>query len=210
MKYIVILIIFICSGVGATELSQKDVQKIKEKLNTFSNIKGEFSQTKTLHDINLELKSTGKFTFMKKAGFIWETVSPIKSVMVYAIKEDIRQNEMCIIFDNNGEKTIEKKQVKQTDEIYDTIQSILRGDVEKLNEIFRISYSQKERGWKLLLDSKKNIVGSFINQIVITGNNDIIQSLVMTVPNKDKISIEFHDISKILETQDAEKISCNQ
>ena len=87
----------------------------------------------------------------------WKTDSPIKSTMIYAINGDLEQSEMCIIFDNDGKKTVEKKPIKQMDEEYNTIKSILRGDVEKLSEIFLISYNQNKIGWKLFLKSKMKI-----------------------------------------------------
>jgi outer membrane lipoprotein-sorting protein len=135
---------------------------------------GEFQQEKRLKILRKPLLSTGVFTYSQTKGVIWQTLTPIPSLLLV--------NEARLMT-GQGEQSIPPAFGK-------VFKAMLGGDLEQLSEGFIITGENKKTEWQCHLTPKDELLKKIISSIALSGDTEL-RSLEMQEVNGNSTRINF-------------------
>ena len=137
---------------------------------------GDFSQEKTVPGMKRSLKSSGKYVFSTE-GIIWNTEKPVNSIIALTSSKLIQKSP------DGSISVLDASTNKEFKNVSETISSIFNGNINQLEQFFKIDFSAKDESWSMLLSPKSGNISSAINKISIYGSGNTnaskIDSLVL-------------------------------
>lgn len=152
------------------------LSQINSRLTKSLITQGEFEQQKHLKVLRKPLVSQGSFTYHQNKGVIWQTLSPVTSILLV--------NESHLI-NTQGEQLIPAT-------FGSVFQAMLGGDLSKLQDSFIITAKQGD-SWQLQLQPKDAMLQKIIQSIELSGDNEI-RALVIQESNGNRSDIHFSHI----------------
>lgn len=166
-RFLILLAFLILPQIALADVfsSPKSLEYIVPNLPQFSSVNCRFKQEKRMPN-NVVLKSSGKFSFDRKAGVVFNTQEPIKAVNAYTSKD--------------------------YNQINDIINAISNKKYSKLEHQFDFFYVNSTP-WQFGLKPKKNSqTAKYLKSIEIYGTNKI-SKIVVTTNNSVKTTIWFYE-----------------
>lgn len=152
------------------------------------NMKGDFTQVKTISAVNRSLKSSGTFIFSLD-GIMWKTEKPFPSAMVVGMTS-VKQTLA------NGKQTVIDASSNQIfTSISTTLGAMFSGNGETLKENFNVEFVTSGTNWNATLTPKDNLVAKILTSLVISGNASAdfadLNKIVMSEASGDVITYNF-------------------
>lgn len=151
--------------------------QINSRLNKPLITQGEFEQQKHLKVLRKPLVSQGSFTYHQTKGVIWQTLSPVASILLI--------NESHLIT-AQGEQLIPAT-------FGSVFQAMLGGDLTQLREDFMIT-AKEGATWQLQLQPKEALLQKIIQSIELSGDSEV-RSVVIKETNGNSSQIQFSHIA---------------
>jgi len=175
------------------------------KLANFEQLNGKFKQTKILKELNVEIKTEGRFQVLKQGKdasiFRWDIVKPKPSKICI--------DSLGIVMDSADGDPAKRKNLKFSEvgkEAGDQIASLLKiitMDQNKIGDEFTI-----EKQDKLFVLSPKNKDGAFFETATLDINKaGLAQNVMIKEKSQDEIQIHFSDL-KTKTTPAAKEETC--
>ncbi len=146
-----------------------------------------FEQTKTIPQIERSFKTSGIFQFEKNKGIIVRQEKPDLQTFVSTTEE------FCF---NNKKDSLEK--LPHFSDVKDLMDHLLAGDMSDLEQIFEMSYSEKDEIWQLEVIPLRKDMKKFIQKITIKGSVDVIKRLVIEYKDGTKMDIHYTPVRRDL------------
>ena len=131
--------------------------KITARLDKTEITQGNFQQEKRLKILRKPLISTGSFTYHQTKGVIWNTLTPVPSLLLV---NDTR------LLTSQGELSVPAAFGK-------VFKAMLGGDLEELSNGFSITGSDQKTSWQIELKPKDELLKKIISSIVLSGDNEL-------------------------------------
>ena len=138
---------------------------------------GEFQQEKQLKVLRKPLISTGRFTYQQHKGVIWQTLTPVTSLLLV--------NESKVL-SNQGEQALPASFGR-------VFQAMLGGNLTQLNSDFLITVKDGTL-WHAQLQPKDALLQKVIQSIELSGDSEL-RELVIHETNGNQSRIRFSHIS---------------
>lgn len=183
------------------------------RLNSFAHIEGQFTQVKTLQEINVSIKTEGDFAITKsvsnKSLLHWNIKKPTKSLICI----DSEGLQMTSVSDNK-QNPITKKQIKFSEMGAETNDQILNFfkllslNQESAAQLFTVQPS----GQGFLLTPKDKEKSVFENVHIKINKQGLIENLLVQEKSHDKIEIRFFNIKtkKTISSEKAKTLTCEK
>lgn len=195
---------------AAAEPVSKDVLI---KLNSFAQIQGQFTQVKTLQELDVTIKSEGLFSITKfvsnKSLFHWSIKKPTSSFICI-------DSEGLQISSEPADKstTAKKKQIKFSEMGTETNDQILNFfkllslNQENAAELFTIERS----GQGFLLTPKDKEKSLFKTVQIEINKQGLVDNLIVEEKSQDKIAIHFFNMKtkKSISAEEAKHLQCEK
>ncbi|MCR5183106.1 MAG: outer membrane lipoprotein carrier protein LolA [Opitutales bacterium] len=142
-------------------------------------VAGDFEQTKTMLDLEIDLKSAGKFVFSKNDGALWQTDVPAKATILIS-------KESLTFFDKE-DKIVQEIKIgasAMAQEIVQIINDAMLGDVAALEKYFELNAQTENGGWRLELSPKESSLP--FSAITICGNGGEVSDIHFLNDSKDE------------------------
>ena len=177
MKYFAgLLLLFFSFTANAGDFSQDAL--ISRFFAGTQKISLDFRQIKAVPDIEKIFQSTGFFQFVKDKGFIIKQEKFPKFVST--------TERFCF-----GDKNEELKKLPYFSDIKQLFDDLLVGNMENLNKIFDVAYSETKNLWQMTLTPTQKDMKNFISKIHLTGTIKQIKTLSIEYTDKTKINVNF-------------------
>jgi outer membrane lipoprotein-sorting protein len=151
---------------------------ISRQLIQSSITQGKFQQEKQLKFLTKPLISNGLFIYHQKQGVIWQTESPLQSILL--------MNESTML---TGE---EKQAVPPA--LGHVFKALLGGEMDQLTDHFVVTGKQQGMSWSLQLAPKDEFFKKVITTINVTGDSEI-RNWELHESGGNVTRIHFTDIS---------------
>lgn len=190
MNVLFTMLVLLHSLTVAQAATTKQTQGLKIK--SFAELQGQFTQIKTLQELDVKIKTEGKFKIKKSLDknllFIWSILKPSPSVVCIDSEGiQISANEL------NGKSDQKKKQIKFSEVSKETSDQVLNFfkllslDQESSENLFFIH----QEGKSFLL-APKDPQTSLLRSVRIEVNRKgLIKNLLIEEKSSDKIQIQF-------------------
>lgn len=179
MKYIVFLFL-ICFSVFVRAESIPSDALIVQFLTGVQKMTLHFHQTKTIPEIERSFQSSGVFQFEKNKGIIMKQEKPSVRTFISTTEE------FCL----DGQKESLEK-LPHFSDVKNLIDHLLEGDMTDLVKVFEITYSEKNKIWQLDLVPIRREMKNFIQKIVLKGNINAIQKIIIEYTDGTKMGIDY-------------------
>ena len=141
------LLLFLPMGF-ANENADEVLFKIEKKLNTALEVRGQYSQTKFLQDVDVNLKSSGKLLFLKNKSLHFYQDKPFEQTI------DFKKN--------NGDK-------KDDSLFSEILLDLFSADSKKIKKYFSASGKTTNKAWSLKLTPVNDLIKKGIKEVHIDG-----------------------------------------
>lgn len=181
-------------SIGAAAQNKADLVSLE--LQDFRRLQGQFRQTKKIKDLNIELKSEGKFDLNKSttAAWIvhWQAMKP-KPLLVCI-------DEVGLVIDSVAGADRKKKNLKFSEvgekagSQISKMMRLMTLDLQQQNQDFLIEKSGTTKAGTLWLLTPKELGQSFFAKAHIQVSQGLVRDLVMTEKNGDEMHFEFFNL----------------
>ncbi|MEH6626333.1 MAG: outer membrane lipoprotein carrier protein LolA [Motiliproteus sp.] len=186
VRYLIVIVFFFAPIATAAELTFSELQKIS---NPPLNHEGTFLQKKYLGTLDIELKSTGVFSYQRDEWLRWETLKPLQNELLVTSESIVnRQGNQEIM-------RLEKSANSATSALHDILFSVLTSDWEKLANYFEISGVIEAEGWSVALQPLENKMVLFVDRVEIRGGA-FVREIILYESSGDRTTIQFDNLSK--------------
>jgi hypothetical protein len=120
---------------------------------------GRFRQDKSIKVLKRPLISTGTFTYRRRQGVIWQTLTPVPSVLLV--------NQMRLLT-TQGEQNLPPAFGR-------VLVAMFGGDLQLVNEDFAITGANDQGTWQLQLQPKDPLMQKIIIGMQLTGDKELKQ-----------------------------------
>jgi outer membrane lipoprotein-sorting protein len=189
------LIIFIMLNFAASSSAQQLDILSDQQLNTYlssirqiKTLDANYIQNKRLEILNRQLKSEGRFIYVRDSGLLWHLKSPFELVTVIKRKEFYQ-------LDDNFDRMADQANSDRIAPVLGQIFSIFSGDLEPLKKKFHLYGAKNEKEWTIRLVPIDEITKTILKDIVIKGNR-FIETVIINNQNGDNTSIYFSEIKE--------------
>ena len=179
------------------------------KLNSFAQIEGQFTQVKTLQELDVTIKTEGVFSITKSVAN--------KSLFHWSIK---KPNPSFICIDSeglqisSGAETTKKKKIKFSEMGSETNDQILNFfkllslNQENAADLFTI----EKAGKGFLLTPKAKEKSLFKSVKIEINNQGLVENLQVEEKSQDQIAIHFFNLKtkKIISAEQAQHLQCEK
>ncbi len=147
---------------------------------------GNFRQVKTLHDMGVQLVSSGDFRVKKSGELFWRTLKPAEFAFLLTPQGAFQIR-------GNTKTPVPESATPLMRTLYAVFDAALSGDEETLGKIFEIS---RERGddTLLVLVPKKEPLSVFVKKIELHADENSLNSVVLFDDSGDETRIEFYNL----------------
>ena len=175
MKFICMLLIFVCLPVSA-ENSLLEV--LSNKAKSIESFSGTFIQQRKITVLPLPLISAGEFSYHYQTGMVWHTLKPIQS-KIYITDQHIQTENIESTSHAAGSTQLAK-----------TLLGLFSGDFQSLSKQFNIEVKGDNSQWHLHLTPKNQLVANQIKFIDIRGK-ETTESVAIADANGDHTDLVF-------------------
>lgn len=167
---------------------QENLQQHLQSLTDHTQWQGSFEQTKTLKDLNLQLASTGSFSYADKK-LIWQVKQPITTELT--ITTD------AIVQSQNGKETfrVDAKDQPMINSVTNVFLAMFSGQWQQLEPYFEKSISGSQEQWQITLTPRNNNIERFAKMIYLRGGEQL-SNLTLEEANGDETTIVLHITSQ--------------
>ena len=138
------------------------LENVCSKLAEHPNMKGDFSQVKTIKKVNRSLKSSGKFIFSLD-GIMWKTEKPFPSSIVVGMTSIVQT------MPDGSKNVIDASSNQIFGSIATTLSSIFSGNIVGLQSNFDVSFSMNGTEWTAELLPKDDAVLMILKKLTVSG-----------------------------------------
>lgn len=170
---ILLLLLHAQAGLSVEVLDEISAQLVKTEIT-----EGRFRQEKTITVLKKPLLSAGTFTYHQKHGVIWQTLTPVHSLLL------VNQTHLVTA---QGEQTLPPAFGR-------VFTAMLGGNLGLLNEGFKISGTRSKGNWQLQLVPKDALVKKIIAGMRLQGGREL-QQLEIREANGNSTRIAFEHIT---------------
>jgi len=139
---------------------------------------GRFRQEKTIKVLKKPLISTGTFTYHRKQGVIWQTLTPVPSLLL------VNQTRLLT---TQGEQALPPAFGR-------VFTAMFGGDLQAMNEGFAIAGTNDQGAWQLQLQPKDAMLQKIITGMQLSGDKEL-QRLDIREANGNLTRIIFEHIT---------------
>lgn len=158
---------------------------LQKQYQTASLVSAEFIQRKQLKFIESDLISTGMMRFAKNHGFIWQLDTPFFAKTIFL-------SSAIYKIDAKGRVSQERDQGSKA--IAKMLQSLLSGDWQGLDNMFKVAQYKAGDEWSLKLVAAQPWMARVIENIILYGNDNTINRVEIIDTNKNISHIELKNI----------------
>lgn len=175
MKLLAIFLLLIPwrPGLAADPLADVGAWLVKTEIT-----EGRFRQEKTIKVLKKPLISTGTFIYHRSRGVIWQTLTPVSSVLL------VNQTRLLTA---QGEQTLPPAFGR-------VFTAMFGGDLQAMKEGFDISGTNDKTAWKLQLKPKDALLQKIIVDMQLTGGREL-QRIDIKEANGNFTRITFDQIA---------------
>lgn len=155
-----------------------DLADISKQLVKAPITQGHFQQEKQLKILHKPLISEGWFVYQQQQGVIWQTVSPVTSLLLI--------NDTHLVNDS-GQQNLPPVFGK-------VFQAVLAADVAVLKESFELAEESQKQSWQFILTPKDDVVKKIISHITLAGDTELRQLTIQETGGNNS-RIVFSNIS---------------
>ncbi len=161
--------------------------KIRDNLTRYKTVTGDFDQTRSLKDLNIELKSQGQFTFKFPLNLTWNQKVPFALEMMMTPDKIVQKGV------DGKEQTLTKSNQPVVFAFSSSFMSVFSGDKKLIEKHFNYKVSEEGKVWKLILDPKDSLIKKAIQSVVIHGD-EFVRSVEVTEKSRNVTLINFENI----------------
>ncbi len=170
-----------------TTIAQADADLLAEltrRSAAIEALEGSFVQTKSIAVLPVPITSTGKFSFDRKVGVLWETLEPVRN--------SLQISAGTIKFeDAQGKSLLEGQGPAAGAEVIARIFSgVIAGDLAALNEYFVATSAGSSTKWQIILVPRSPNLAAYIKKIELQGH-EITEQLDIAEANGDATRIQL-------------------
>jgi outer membrane lipoprotein-sorting protein len=170
---IFLLLIPLRAGLAADLLADVEARLVKTEIT-----EGRFRQEKNIKVLKKPLISTGTFIYHRSRGVIWQTLTPVSSVLL------VNQARLMTA---QGEQTLPPAFGR-------VFTAMFGGDLQAMKEGFDISGTNDKTAWKLQLKPKDALLQKIIVDMQLTGGKEL-QRIDIKEANGNFTRITFDQIT---------------
>lgn len=175
-KYLAVLLVLL----AAADSLAVTLTEIAGQLQQPPVLQGSFVQQKHIQILSSPLESSGIFTVVREKGVIWQLQKPLASK---------------VVIDDDGMHGAEVGDNRAMRYIGNILQSILSGDLQKLQQQFDIEAGMVNDQWQLILQPQSALLEKAITAIHLQGDEHI-RKLQLFEAGGDRTEIIFHSLSQ--------------
>lgn len=188
IKTLFITLLLACSFSVFAYSPLLSLDELQKKLMSEQLLRGDFSQSKTLHIFDRPLVSKGTFLLSHQQGLVWKQQDPFTVLLVLA------NNRLSQQFADQVPEIIEAKDNPMVFYFSHLFLALFKGDLNALNEQFELTLNNSNEGWVLYLKPESTPLNKVFSIIEIHGV-DQINELNLIELNGDTTTISFTHIS---------------
>lgn len=162
------------------------LQQLQQQLSAHQTVQGDVQQRRFLRSLEQPLISEGTFVMQAQKGLLWETRSPIASV-IRITPDGMTQK------DSAGNWQPLQQQGAGSQSQIRLFMDLLAGNTRALSGQFDLSLQGDAQHWTLTLDPTSSILKQIFQRIVITGGQTINQ-VTLSETQGDKTDILFSNL----------------
>ncbi|NOU41367.1 MAG: outer membrane lipoprotein carrier protein LolA [Methylotenera sp.] len=175
-------VVFSSTAVSAAEVDL--LNKIGHKIEQHAVIRAEFTQTKQMQALKRPLITTGKLTYSRSYGVLWQILQPYN--ISYVLGED-----KIIEIDANGlRKERSFRDVPGLAQVGRVFRAILGANVSALNTYFEVTAQGDTDKWKLALIPRQQQLLKSLSLIELSGGQ-FVETIIITEASGDTATLRF-------------------
>src|SRR5574344_1433154 len=145
-----------------------------------TNAAGTFVQTKHLADVDVSLRATGTFRFVKDGFVEWKTLEPLESTFIAT-----PTNYTLVADGKTTTHTLADLKMSAT------MRPMLTGDIRALLQNFSADFTEPaSNAWSLVLTPRTKEIRSFVTRLTFAGDS-VPRSFSLLYANGDTLSIDL-------------------
>jgi len=186
-KTITLVLVLLTALVSSTALRAAEtdlLDKIGHKIEQHAVIRAEFTQTKQMQALKRPLITTGKMTYSRSHGILWQILQPYK--ISYVLGED----KIIEINDNELRKERSFRDVPGLAQVGRVFRAILGANASALHTYFDITAQGDAERWKLALIPRQPQLLKSLSLIELSGGQ-FIETIVITEASGDVATLRF-------------------
>jgi hypothetical protein len=194
------LLTFLCLMLaGPAWASDADIASIKKQLAPFTVLKGGFKQEKKIKILRKPLKSAGSFILVKDKGLLWQSATPMPSLL------RITRDEIAQLKDGKTKVFVSTKSQPGLEVVGKILFAVFAADVDELRRHFEfvLTSAPPRQPWKATLRPLDGNVAKVINSVQISGRKTV-ESLTLDEANGDSTVLLFLNVTDKLPATKAE------
>ncbi len=168
MKFLRLFFVFLLFLFSKAFANVFDYPSSASKINNelkLSDVRLRFEQKRTFKNVDKPVVSSGDFVFLKDRGAYFYTKFPVEATLEYTRQTNKQAN--------------------------DIINAVMRGQFDKIENVFALFYYKENSKWKLGLKPKNNAqAAEYLSDMQIYGENYITQ-IIINFKNGNKTEIWF-------------------
>lgn len=149
-------------------------------------LRGNFTQTKVLKEINRKFVTKGEFVFSIKDGLAWKTKEPFENNLIFT-------RDKLIKVEADGTKTVLDNNQAAFQEISGIFQALFSADYVKLEEYFKIYLAKDQNKWIIGLKPNSETISQVVNRITLRFGTTV-EQILLEEENGDYTLIEFSNV----------------
>lgn len=181
--HLILLLVLSLFGSTVQAFTLQDLQK---QLSAHQTVQGDVAQKRFLRSLGQPLLSRGKFVMVAEKGLLWETLSPIASVI--RITQDGMMQK-----DSAGQWQPLQQQGAGSRSQIRLFMDLLSGNTQGLSSQFTQSLVGTADNWALTLDPSSSVLKQIFQRIVIKGGQTVNQ-VTLNETQGDRSEILFSNL----------------
>lgn len=173
----------------ADRSSAKLAKQLAPQLQHLEKLEGGFSQQRHISILSLPLQSSGKFSYTRGEGLVWETLEPVRSRVVISSTQGV-----TVASNGNTAQTVTSSKL-----LAEIFLGVFSGDFSQIDTLFNIAaqplVNQSTNRWAILLTPKDKRLGEHITSIQIEGSA-YVESIFLNEGNGDGTDIKLQVLSQ--------------
>ena len=183
MRGVMVCVIALSSVTAFAADASLQVKQWLAPFRSMTVVRGEFEQQKKMPLLSRPFLSQGKFLSVKDKGLVWDTLSPVPSKLIMTPGQ--------LVQEAGGRQQVFKATGTGFDGLALLLPSLLNGDLKQLQNYFALKASGIASNWTLSLTPKPEELVAMIQEIVVTGGQGELKSILLSGADKDTTHIVF-------------------
>lgn len=183
--YLLCLLLF----VSIDSYADVTFEELNDITTTPEYLEGQFVQVKYLSELDASLTSSGVFNYQRGKSIHWETIEPIKNVLLMTPES---------IINSQGSNTIVSMQAGSNPAVTilsDIFFSVLTAEWEQLSTYFALSGTLADKQWQVELTPIDKTVMQVVSRVKLTGDS-LLRELIFFEKSGDRTTINFDALTQ--------------